>query len=204
MRINIPFIKSRGFECGQVCVAMMIKYYLSDFEPNFDEFNKLIGHKQGLYTFPSQNVLLLDHYGINAKCYCGNDYFASKEAFVNGWGINTWNAQEKFVDVENFLINRQKMYDLDLFERRKHSLIELLEYTKQGLLVNIPVDWSTISNQTGDYQGHFIILSGIENDGILIHDPDNGPYQKYSFAQLEKAYTHPVIDGDAIVVFGKK
>ena len=74
MRINIPFIKSRGFECGQTCVAMMIKYYFPEFEPDFDEFNKIIGHKPGLYTFPSQSVLLLDHYGIKAKCFSSKDY----------------------------------------------------------------------------------------------------------------------------------
>ena len=204
MKLNIPFIQSRGFECGQTCVAMMIKFYFPDFEPDFGEFNNLIGHKAGLYTFPSQNVLLLDHYGIKAKCYCGNDYFASKQDFIDSWGIKEWEAQEKFVDIKNFLKNKQKMIGLGLFEKRRHTLAELLEYTKNGFLVNIPVDWTTLSGQTGDYHGNFVIISGIEDDDILIHDPDNGPYQRYSFQALEKAYTHPVIDADAIVVFGKK
>lgn len=66
MKLNIPFIPSRGFECGQACVAMAIKYFKSEFEPNFEEFNKIIKHSPKKYTFPTQNALLLDYYDI--KC----------------------------------------------------------------------------------------------------------------------------------------
>lgn len=52
-KLDIPFIKSRGFECGQACTAMMIKYFKLDFEPDFDEFNKIIHHKKGMVSFNS-------------------------------------------------------------------------------------------------------------------------------------------------------
>ena len=204
MRIDIPFIKSRELECGQACAAMMIKYYFPEFEPDFDEFDELIGHKPGLYTFPSQSVILLDHYGIKVKCFSSKEYPASEREFINSWGAETWNIQKKYIDVENFIKNRKRMLNLGLFEKKAHSLSELLEYTLQGFVVGIAIDWNTLSGEGKDYQGHFVIISGVEGSRVLIHDPDFVQFMYYDFAKLDKAYEHPIIDDDAIVVFGKK
>jgi ABC-type bacteriocin/lantibiotic exporter with double-glycine peptidase domain len=204
MKLNIPFISSRGFECGQTCVAMMIKYYYPDFEPNFDDFNRIIGHRKDMYTFLSQDVLLLDHFGVKAKCFSSKDYFKNEQEFIENWGEQNWKEQKKYVDLENHEKNRVKMLSLRLFEKREHTLEQLLEYTKQKYLVCLCIDWNTLSGQEGGYQGHFVIISGIDDEDVLIHDPDVGPYQKYSFDILKKAYSHLVIDNDAIVAFGKK
>lgn len=79
MKLDIPFTKSRGFECGQTCVSMAIKYYFPEFEPNFDEFNKIARHTPGFYTFPSQNALILDHYKVKCKFYDSQGLATSKE-----------------------------------------------------------------------------------------------------------------------------
>lgn len=204
MKLDIPFIKSRGFECGQTCAAMMIKYYFPDFKPDFDEFNRIIGHKDGMYTFPSQEAVLLDHFGLKIKCYSSKDYFKNEEEFRANWGDKNWAEQKKFVDLENHERFRTEMLKLNLFEKRSHSLDQLLEYTKQGYLVQICIDRNTLEGKDDKYMGHFVIISGIENNFVLIHDPDFEPFMQYDKEKLEKAFKHPVIDDDVIVVFGKK
>lgn len=204
MKLNIPFIKSRGFECGQTCAAMMIKYYFPDFEPDFEEFNKIIGHKEGMYTFLSQEVVLLDHFGLKAKCYSKKEYFKDENEFKINWGEKNWEEQKKFVDLKNHEKFRLQMMELGLFEKRSHSIDQLSEYTKEGFPVQLCIDWNTLSGAKGPYQGHFVVISEVEGDSVSIHDPDSGPYVKYSKDKLSEAFKHPVIDDDVVVVFGKK
>ncbi|MEK7164151.1 MAG: C39 family peptidase [Patescibacteria group bacterium] len=204
MKLNIPFIQNRGFECGQTCVAMMIKYYYPDFESDFDEFNKIVGHQKGMYTFLSQEVVLLDHFGLKAICFSKKDYFINEEEFRVNWGEKNWEEQKRYIDLENHEKFRSKMIELGLFEKKDHTVQQLLEYTEKGFLVQVCIDWNTLVDKTGPYQGHFVVISGIEGEDVLIHDPDDVPYVRYARNKLEKAFKHPVIDDDVIVVFGKK
>ena len=204
MKLNIPFIPSRGFECGQTCAAMMIKHYFPDFEPDFEEFNKIIGHRKGLYTFPSQEAVLLNHFGLKIKCFSSKEYFKNEDEFKANWGEKNWEEQKKFVDLANHDKFRRQMIELGLFEKRNHNIEQLLEYTKNGFPVQICIDWNSLSGKGGSYQGHFVIISGVEGDSVYLHDPDHEPYMKYAKTKLEKAFKHPVIDDDTIVAFGKK
>lgn len=72
-------------------------------------------------------------------------------------------------------------------------------------LTMFPIDWTTLSGKTGHYEGHFMILTGIEENGdLLIHDPDFGPFKKYSKVTLAKGYSRPEITDDLVLCFGKK
>jgi len=73
MKLNVPFVKNRDWECGQACVAMMIKYFYPDFEPDFKEFNKIIHQKSGKYTHPPQLGILLDAFEVKVKVF-SSDY----------------------------------------------------------------------------------------------------------------------------------
>lgn len=204
--LNIPFIKSRGFECGQACAAMMIKYFYPDFEPDFKEFNRLTRHQKGKYTFPLQNVLLLDHYRVKAKCFSKDDYKTTKEdpKIFKKWYGEEYEQQMKFVDIDSYnwmcLETRKK----NLFEQRKTSFNNILNFFKKDWLVCFCVDWHTLKAKKGAFQGHFVLLSGVKGDKFLLHDPDEGPYIEYDKKIAEKAYNHPIIADDLFVGLGKK
>ncbi|MDZ4229110.1 MAG: papain-like cysteine protease family protein [Patescibacteria group bacterium] len=206
MKLDIPFIKSRGFECGQACTAMVIKYFRSEFEPDFDEMNWVIKHVQGKYGFPPQLAILLDHYGIKAKCFSDDVINASTEdpGQFQRWYGKDYEQQMKFVDVVSFDWMVETMRQKQLLEKRKTEFEEMIEWFKQGKVVYFPIDWNTLNNKGGSYVGHFVVLTGIEGDDVLIHDPDVGPYIKYSFQQVKKAWEHPVIADDLIIVEGLK
>lgn len=101
MKLNLPFIKSRGWECGQACCAMIIKYFQSDFEPNFDEMNEVIHHKKGMYTFPPQLGILLSHYGINAHVFSCDDIKTVEEDpdQFRRWFGKDYKDEMKYVDL---------------------------------------------------------------------------------------------------------
>lgn len=205
-RLEIPFIKSRGFECGQACASMIVKYYFPDFEPDFDEINKIIHHKKDTYTFPPQLSILLDHFGIKSKVFSSDDIKRSDEDHdqFKRWYGKDFEHETKNIDLNNFDWMVDEMRRKNLFTLKTIKFEELLELFHQGSLVGIPIDWNTLVNKNGPYEGHFILISGVENGDILIHDPDIGPHQKYSKEQLKKAWQHPAIAEDYLVAYGKK
>lgn len=206
MRLEVPFIKSRGFECGQACVAMIIKYFYPEFEPNFDEFNKIIHHKNDTYSFPPQLAILLDHFNVKTKVYSSDDIKRSDEdpdQFKRWYGKDFEHEMEN-INLESFDWMVNKIRENDLFKLKSTRFDDLLNQFKKGNLVTIPIDWNTLNNKKGPYAGHFVIISGIEDKYVLINDPDIGPYQKHGLNQLQKAWEHPAIADDYIIAFGKK
>jgi hypothetical protein len=205
-RLEIPFIPSRGLECGQACAAMMIKYFYPDFEPNFDEINRIIGHQPGKYTFPLQNALLLDHDGVYGKCYSRDDYKTTVEepGIFRRWFGKEYKELIDQVDIPGYNRMVVEGRKRNLFEKRRTTFPQIVQYFRRGYIVALVIDWKTLINKTGGFEGHFVILSGIENGNYLIHDPDDGSYIRYNKARLEAAYHHPIITDDLFVAFGRK
>ena len=205
-KLEIPFIKSRGWECGQACVSMIIKYYYPDFEPDFDEFNKIIHHTPGKYTFPLQDAILLDHYGVKAKCFSSEGIPTTNEDpdVFKRWYKEEWEYQKQFIDLDTYNWMVKTGREKNLFEQKNTTFDEILELVIQGNLVTTVIDWNILIGKKDNYQGHAIVISGIEGDDILIHDPDLEPYMKYSKEKLKDAYEHPIIADDLTVAYGKK
>lgn len=206
MQLQIPFIKSRGFECGQACAAMMIKYCRPDFSPDFDQMNRIIHHLPGKYTFPPQLALLLDHYGVAAHVYSSDDIRTSAEdpdQFKRWWGKD-YEHEVKFLDLPSFDWMVETMRSKDLFTLKSTNFSELLTHFDQDHLVGMPIDWATVTGKGGPYQGHFVVISGRVGDNLLIHDPDIGPSQSHPLSLIGKAWHHPAIANDYIIATGLK
>lgn len=205
-KLKIPFIKSRGFECGQACTAMVIKYFKPGFESDFEEMNGVIKHKAGKYTFPQQLVLLLDYYGIKGKCFSSelvNTTYEDPDQFRRWYG-NDYEQQMKLVDIDSFDWMVETMRQKNLFVKKATDFEEIIELFKHDKVVYFPIDWTSLNQQTGNYVGHFVVLTGIEGDKCLIHDPDVGSYVRYPREILQKAWEHPIITDDLIVADGEK
>ncbi|MBI3559264.1 C39 family peptidase, partial [Candidatus Gottesmanbacteria bacterium] len=162
-KLPVPFISSRGFECGQACAAMMIRYYYPNFEPNFDQINKIIHHQKGKYTFPLQSAVLLDNFGIKVKCFSADDYKTTKEEpeIFRRWYGKEYDEQIKNVYINGYNWMVQEGKRKNLFEKRKTSFSEILGYFSKGYIVNLIVDWKTLGDKKGNYEGHSVIISGI-------------------------------------------
>lgn len=205
-KLEIPFIKNRGFECGQACAAMIIKYYFPSFDPNFDEINKIIHHKKDSYTFPPQLAILLNHFKIKSEVFSSDDIKKSDEDpdQFKRWYGKDFEQEMKNIDLDNFNWMVDKIRKLNLFAQKKTEFDELLELFNNGYIVSIPIDWNTLTNKIGSYEGHFVVISGISGNTILVHDPDIGPFQKYDIKLLKRAWNHPAIADDYLIAYDKK
>lgn len=158
------------------------------------------------YTFPPQLAILLDHYGVRTEVFSSDSINTSMEDFgqFRRWYGKDFKKQMKFIDISSFDFMVIKFRKKKLFRKKVTEFKELIKFFKKGLLVAIPIDWTTLSNKNGSYQGHFVIITGIEDKNIYIHDPDIGSFQKYTMSQLKKAWEHPAIADDYLIAYGKK
>lgn len=205
-KLDIPFIKSRGFECGQACVAMMVKFFKPSFKPDFDQINKIIHHKKGMYTFPPQLAIILNKYGIKTKAFSSNPVKKSTEDpnQFKKWFGKDYKHEMKYVDIPSFDFMVDEMKKRNLFSIKKTKFEDLLNLFKNGYLVAMPIDWNTLSGKKGPYNGHFVIISGIDEEYIYVHNPDVGPFVKCKKELLKKAWEHPAIAQDFLVAYKKK
>lgn len=202
-KLNIPYIPSRGLECGQACVAMIIKFFNPGFNPNFDEFNSIIHHQPSKYTFPSQLAILLDHYGIKAKCFSSKPLFQTEADFKKSFGAD-WPFQKQSIDFDTNTWSNTQVRSKNLFHQVVTSVDDMINYTQQYNLCAFAIDWHTLVDSPKPYLGHFVVLSGVDGENLLIHDPDDKPYSIWPKSQIEKAYSHPAINHDLVIAFGKK
>lgn len=206
--LPIPFIKNPGFMCGQACSLMMIKYFYPDIEINFDEVNSLIHHtRKRAYTFPLENAFILNHYKVDTKCFSSQDYETTKGKpdIFKSWFGTDYQEERKYLDDQEYDWMVHEGHRLNLFEKRKTTIGDMIEWYKKGFLVTFALDWNVINHTSGAYKGHFVTISGIlDDESILVHNPDERPFMEYKIELLEKAYNHPVIANDCWVAFGRK
>lgn len=205
-KLNIPYISSRGMECGQTCAAMMLKYFIPDFEPDFELFNKLIHHENDKYTFPPQNAIILDHFGIKCQCYSSDILLTTVEKpdIFQKWYGDEWKEQMKQVNVDSYNWMVEETRKRKIFTQKETTLDEIVGEFLKGHLVTIVIDWNRLNEKKGQFQGHFILLSGLDEENLLFHDPDDGPYKPYAKTIVNFAYHHPVITNDLLIAYEKK
>jgi ABC-type bacteriocin/lantibiotic exporter with double-glycine peptidase domain len=205
-KLHIPFIKSRGLECGQACVSMIIKYFYPNKKIDIDKMNKIIHHKKGKYTFTIQLSILLDHYKIKSECYSYDPLETLEEnpnLFKDYFGKD-YDKVKKYLDEDTFNWMVKEGRKKKLFKKRRTSFKQIIGFLEKGYPTIFPIDWNTLENKKGAYQGHLVILSGVDNDNVFIHDSDYQPFMKYNKSQVEKAYKHPAITEEVVVAYGKK
>ncbi len=206
--LKIPFYKNHGWQCGPRCAAMVLKYYYPELKVDWKKFNRIMHHhRPRTYTYTQQLGLLLDHFGLRVKVFSSEELKTTKEdpkQFQRAFGCDYHKLIKRF-DIHE--------YDWSITEARRHRILKtqrtkfsrVVELFKQGNLVIFPVDWNTLNRKGGTYEGHFVVLTGIKSGGqAVISDPDTRPNRFYPIKRLERAYSHPVITDDVVVVYGRK
>lgn len=185
---------------------MIIKYFKPAIKIDFDKFNKIIHHKAGMYSFPLQLAILFDHYGLKTKCFSSDVFKTTKEdpGMFARWFGKDLEYEMKFINTKTFDWMIKTGRRKNLYQNKMTKFEEIRNLFIKGNLVCFPIDGNTLLGKKGPYEGHFVVLSGVEGDSVFLHDPDVGPYIKYQKARVQKAYTHPAIADDMVVVYGEK
>jgi hypothetical protein len=207
MILDIPFVKNKGAQCGQANTIAVIKYFYPSKKVTFTEINKIIRAKPAKYTFPLQNAIALNHFGVRAKAFAKEDYFTGEKGrkqFKKWFGKDFDEIFNKWIDypVHEWAIRTAKRKKL--FEVKSTPFSEIEQVFKQGSLIMAVIDWNRLVGiKNKPYEGHSVIITGIENNHVYLNDPDFGKNLKYPKKQFIKAYTAPGLADDICIAYGK-
>ncbi len=207
MILDIPFVKNRGSQCGQANTIAIIKYFYPKKRVTFKEINKVIHAQKDKWTWPLQITLALKHFGIKAKSFSGNDYLIGQKGinhFKKGFGKDFDYIFKNWIGWPMYEWAVKTAKKKKLFEVKANPFKELEKMFKKGYIIIAVIDWNVLTGiKNKPYQGHFVIITGIDKENIYINDPDFGKNLKYSKKLFIKAYTGPELADDICVIYGK-
>jgi len=207
MIIDIPFVKSKGARCGQANTIAIIKYFYPKKKVTFRQVDKVIRAKPDKYTWPLQNAIALKHFGVKAKAFSRDKYDIGPkgvDGFKKAFGKDFDYLFNKWVDWSMYEWMVKTAKRKKLFEVKATPFREIEQMFKKGYIVIAVIDWNVLSGiKNKPYEGHFVIITGIEKNNVYINDPDYGKNLKHSKKRFTKAYTAPALTDDICVAYGK-
>ena len=207
MILDIPFVKNPGNQCGQTNAIAVIKYFYPEKRVTFKQINKIIHHKPNKYTWPLQTAIALNHFGIKAKTFSRDDCPIGQEGinyFKKAFGKDFDYLFKKWVDwpTREWAVKTAKRKKL--LEVRANPFKEIEKMFKKDYIIIPIINWNVLAGiKNKPYEGHSVIITGINKDDIYINDPDFGKNLKYPKKLFIKAYTGPELADDICVAYGK-
>jgi hypothetical protein len=193
----VPFVANPGKRCVPACAAMVLEYFLPQVELSWEEVEQLSGHKEGLATWGTQHLLSLNDFGIETAWIEDVDLdrfalapfeymrsmFTDDEAYAYQIAHSDLSLEAKRVD---------EYLDRGLrFEQRVASIDDIKGFLQDKWLVRLEVNGKPLADQPG-YGAHSVIVSGFNDDTVIIQNPDSAfgqkPNQTVSWELLERAW----------------
>jgi len=205
--LDIPFVKNQGAQCNQANIIAIIKYFYPKKKVTLKKINKIIHAKPDKYTWPLQTAIALNHFGIKTKVFSRDDYLSGQKGidyFKKGFGKDFDYIFKKWIDwpIREWAVKTAKRKKLLGIKATPFREIE--QMFKKGYIIIAVINWNVLAGiKDKPYQGHFVIITGIEKNYVYINDPDNGKNLKYPKKLFIKAYTGPELADDICVVYGK-
>lgn len=210
MKLSVPFYENKGDgnQCMQVTMKSVLKHFL-DKNFSLDELDELTGRKNGLWTWTSQVVTVLYDLGLNVEYYSksGLEPFLEGEPFIRKHFGKDSEKILQFTDLPVVLESINKLLTYEIFEKRKLSFDEIESHIEQGHVPLMLIDHSKIVGKEDLYQGHFIVVTGFNDQNVFYHE--SGPknpeeHKKVSKSIFIEAWNANGTDNDVVIVYGKK
>ena len=113
----------------------------------------------------------------------------------------------KYTDLPVVLDAIKNIIELDVFEKRKLSIVEIEEEIKKGNVPIVVIDNNKIYGRQGDFQGHVVTITGFDKENVYFHEsgPTNPtPNKKIKKEIMVEAMNANGADNDCVIVFGKR
>jgi hypothetical protein len=207
---KIPFYENNGDgnQCMQVAMKCVLKHFL-DKEFSLDELDKLTGRKKNLWTYTPQIVSALYDIGLDVKLYSKEDLepFLEGEPFFRKHYGKDADKILQYTDVPTVVKSTQTLISKNIFKKRILSLKEILNNLNKGYIPMVLIDYNKITRKDGFYQGHFVIITGFDDENIYFHE--SGPTNPEPNKKVKKEFFKEAInangtDNDCVIVYGKR
>lgn len=208
-QIPLPFYPVEGDErrCVQAALKQVIVYFLG-VEHSFDELDRRTGRPPGCLTWTAQAALLLDDLGLRVKLYTATplDLFLQGPEFLE----DHFGPEEAARLLEASHWPAARFASQQVLERGLHAcpppgLEELEDQIARGRVPLVLLDLSKLSPLTTAYHGHFVPLTGFDDEAVYYHE--SSPLRPQAHQRLLKtdflrAWASPATDRNLLLVSG--
>ncbi len=199
MKLKVPFYKSKqDVDCGPVALRMVLAYFGKN-----HSLKKISKEEKQLDTglvWSLGIVRAAKKLGFPVKLISTTN-FSHKETDIDYY--------KKYVNNKGMLVLKELDEEIKKLgietEERNMSLEELLSYVSNDSIPIVLINWYVIANKEG-YNGHFVPITGYDDENVYIHNPGLANAQAYlpiKKSSFLKAWESKGTDKDTIIVYKK-
>jgi len=188
---------------------MVLKYFLPNREFSWKELEKMSAKKKNLWTWPTAAILNLKKMGFDVIKISDFDYerFAKEgeKYLVEKYGEKVAEIQIKHSDIAQEKGLAKKLIKEFKTIKRPASFDDIKKLLSKGYLIICNVNSRALNNQEG-YVGHFVVIVGVEDEKIILHDPGLPPFPNREVPKniFEKAWSYPSVNEKNLIALKLK
>lgn len=194
---NVPFFKNiDDTHCYQAVLKMILKYFLSDKDFNWNELEELSGKEKDMYTWSMRGwinfklmgfeVVVKDTFDYQKFSKEGSDYLelefseeAAREQIAHSNILKEMKDAEEYVKLMG---HKKVLPEVD----------DIFSLVDKGFLIGCGINANILDN-SGGYDPHFILIFGYDRNNLYAHDPGPPAHKNWKLP-LEiflKAWEYP-------------
>jgi hypothetical protein len=197
VKLEVPFFSNTpdDFHCFQAALRMVLAYHFPTKTYDWKKLDRLTAHTAN-YTWPSAGLLYCASIGLEVRLMDGYDY---KRFAIEGYdylveiaGKEVADDQQRNSDLAQEMEYAKKLLSIIPAEKKIPSLENLRECLLQGRLVICNVNSRTLNVQ-GGYAGHFVVVIGLNDEGVWLHDPGLPAIENrlVTWDEFDRAWSYP-------------
>lgn len=187
-----------GMSCLHACVQMVMRARPDGRVFSFEEINKILRRKQGKYSWGYAIFEALGNEGFKVKSisnFSTEDFVRNGAAYLlDYYGTEAGTIQIANSDLPVVLDDAKRFLENGNVEsqRRTPTLDDIRASIHDGGYVIPLVNSRLLKSETG-YAGHFVLIYGYDETGVIFHDPGL-PAQaarRMAWRDFDKAWSSP-------------
>lgn len=206
MRLKVPLIKQKyKIGCGLAAMSMVYKYFGGKISER--KISKEIGGLTKWGSFAVEHALMAQKLGFDVTCHSYNlEYFEPADIKLSR--AKLIKKTKTLIQKEKRTFNKRKLKGILRvlksninFKMRIPSLNEIKKFLNEKMPVIVSVRLAAFSEEKKDLKsGHYIVLTGYENDKFYYNDPKDGKAKIISADKLIFAISTNVFDSSAYLL----
>lgn len=205
---NIPFFSNTkdNTHCYQAALKIVLKHFMPYKTFSMKALDELTAHSKSLWTWPTQAIINLhkmgfeivdiDDFDISKFIKLGDKYLIQK------YGSFVAKEQKTHSNISRERKIYREYLSLGLHQQRIPKVEEINDLLQKGYLVICNLNAQTLNRKAG-YIGHFVVIFGIDDKYVYIHDPGLPPIKnrKITHKDFIQAWAYPDAQANNILAF---
>lgn len=178
---KVPFFANPDNQhCLQAGIKSILKYFLPDKDFSWKELEQLTDFVEGKGTWTNKVLVSLHEMGfdvvdistfdIDAFITRGGDYL------IERYGSEAGEYAVKMSNIPQEQATYKLVKKLNIHKHREPTLNNIKHLLDHGWLVCSTVNSKHLNDKPG-FEGHFIVITGYDSSGLIIHDSGPDPLE---------------------------